>query len=75
MGIMQDDMCHPNILSTTVLSDVLKQIISNKDIGMVSSLCIFAGYIMTPCHFLFGASSHPYIPLHFEGMIFTLVIT
>ena len=29
---------------------------------------------MTPCLFLFGASSHPYIPLHFEEMIFPLVI-
>ena len=29
---------------------------------------------MTPCFFLFGASSHPYIPLHFEEMIFPLVI-
>ena len=28
---------------------------------------------MTPCFFVFGASSHPYIPLHFEEMIFPLV--
>ena len=29
---------------------------------------------MTPCFFLFGASNHPYIPFHFEEMIFPLVI-
>ena len=29
---------------------------------------------MTPCSFLFGASSHPYIPLHFEETNFPLVI-
>ena len=29
---------------------------------------------MTPCFFLFGASSHPYIPFHFEEMILPLVI-
>ena len=28
---------------------------------------------MTLCFFLFGASSHPYIPLHFEEIIFPLV--
>ena len=27
---------------------------------------------MTPCFFLFGATSHPYIPLHFEEMTFPL---
>ena len=28
--------------------------------------------VLTTCLFLFGASSHPYIPLHFEEMIFPL---
>ena len=41
----------------------------------VAVLCLCACCVMTPCFFLFGASSHPYIPLHFEKMIFPLVST
>ena len=45
---------------------VYKQsLISNKDIGMVSCGFVPLCCIMTPCFFLFGASSHPYIPLSF----------
>ena len=40
---------------------------------MVSCSFVQLCCVMTPCFFLFGASSHPYIPLHFEEMIFPLV--
>ena len=35
----------------------------NKDIGMVSCGFVHIWCVMTPCFFLFSASSHPYIPL------------
>ena len=34
----------------------------NKDIGMVSGIIGYLCRVITPCLFLFGASSHPYIP-------------
>ena len=49
--------------------------ISNKDIGMVSCSFVQLCCVTTPCFFLFGASNHPYIPFHFEEMIFPLVST
>ena len=45
--------------------------ISNKDIGMASCSFVQLCCVMTPCFFLFGASSHPF---HFEEMIFPLVL-
>ena len=42
---------------------------------MVSYIFVYLCCVMTPCLFLFGALSHPYIPLHFEEMIFPLVST
>ena len=30
MGIMQDNLCHPYILSTTVLSDLLSTIVASS---------------------------------------------
>ena len=44
-----------------------------KGIGMVSCSFVHHCWVMTPCFLLFGASSHPYIPLHCEEMIFPLV--
>ena len=32
------------------------------------ALCIFA--LMTPCFFVFGASSHPYIPIIFKKHLY-----
>ena len=43
-----------------------------KDIWMVSCSFVHLCCVMTPCFFLFCASSHPYIPLYFEEMIFPL---
>ena len=40
---------------------------------MVSCSFVQLCCVITPCFFLFGASSHPYIPLHFEEMTFPLV--
>ena len=40
---------------------------------MVSFSFVHLCYVMTPCLFLFGASSHPYIFLHFEKIGFPLV--
>ena len=65
-------------LHGTILIFVLlihKQIIPNKDIGMLSCSFVYLCCVTTPCLFPFGASSHPYIPLHFEEMIFQLVST
>ena len=36
-------------------------------------LCAYLYSVVMPYSFLFGASTHPYIPLHFEEMIFALV--
>ena len=44
-----------------------------KDIGMVSCSFLCLSCKMTPCFLLFHVLSHPYIPLHFEEMIFPLV--
>ena len=41
--------------------------------GMVSCCSAYLCCAMTPCLLLFGALSHPFIPLHFEEMIFPLV--
>ena len=43
-------------------------------IGMVSCSFVQLFCVMTTCFFLFGASNHPYIPFHFEEMIFPLVL-
>ena len=43
---------------------------SNKDIGMVF---VYHCCITTPCLFLFGASSHPYIPFILKKYFFPFV--
>ena len=55
-----------------------QSLIWDKDIRMVSCSFVQLCCVMTPCFFLFGASSHPYInyiPLHLEEKIFPLVST
>ena len=54
---------HPYIF--VLLFIYMQSWISNKDIGMVSCSFVQLCCVMTPCFFLFGASSHPYIPLSF----------
>jgi hypothetical protein len=44
-----------------------RQIISDKYVGMVSGSFVDLCCLMTPCFFLFGASS--YYPLHFEEIL------
>ena len=42
---------------------------------MVSCSFVHLCCVTTPCYIIFGAWSHPYIPLHFEEMILPLVST
>ena len=64
---------HPNQHDTILisLSDRTSQEQRYRDSVMFINVCLSCK--MTPCSFLFGAFSHPYIPLHIEEMVFPLV--
>ena len=44
---------------------------SDRGIIIRDALCVF---LTSPCFFIFGASSHPYIPVHFqEILVFSII--
>ena len=63
----------PSLYLLSILFMGKKPQTKNRDGVMYSFVCLSC--VMTPCFFLFHVLSHPYIRLHFEEMIFPLVLS